>query len=85
MSYPRPVSRMARVPATGLLIWKEKSATHTDIFRQIKVYNLFEGGLRMHDKNELCEKITSLFPEIGQCGIDVEVDYNSKKNAGLLI
>jgi hypothetical protein len=33
----------------------------------------------MHDKEELCQKITSLYPEIGQCGIDVKVAYDQNK------
>ncbi len=28
------------------------------------------------DKNQLCEKIKSLYPDIGECGIDVNVDYD---------
>ncbi len=35
----------------------------------------------MHDKNELCKKITSLYPDIGECGIDVDVDFDNAKNA----
>jgi len=34
----------------------------------------------MHDKKELCEKITSLYPEIGICGIDIDVSYDRGKN-----
>ena len=33
----------------------------------------------MLDKNELCEKIRSLYPDIGQCGIDVYVDYDAQQ------
>jgi len=33
----------------------------------------------MHDKNELCNKITSLYPDIGECGIDVEVAFDADK------
>lgn len=33
----------------------------------------------MHDKQELCNKITELYPEIGQCGIDITVDWDDKK------
>ena len=33
----------------------------------------------MHDKNELCEKITALYPDIGTCGIDVDVDFDAEK------
>jgi hypothetical protein len=34
----------------------------------------------MHDKNELCRKITEIYPDIGTCGIDVVVDYDRQKN-----
>ena len=34
----------------------------------------------MHDKKELCDKIISLYPEIGECGINVELDFDSEKN-----
>ena len=34
----------------------------------------------MHDKAELCEKIRSLHPEIGECGLDLDVDWNDEKN-----
>ena len=33
----------------------------------------------MHDKKALCEKITSLYPDIGECGIDVAVDFDDTK------
>ena len=35
----------------------------------------------MHDKKELCEKIKAIYPDIGECGIDVAVDYNKAKKA----
>ncbi len=35
----------------------------------------------MHDKQELCSKIVEMYPEIGQCGIDVKVDWNKEKNS----
>ncbi|MCA1792527.1 MAG: hypothetical protein ABR534_05890 [Desulfotignum sp.] len=28
------------------------------------------------DKKQLCDKITSIYPDIGECGIDVDVDYD---------
>jgi hypothetical protein len=34
----------------------------------------------MYDKLELCKKITSIYPDIGQCGIDLNVDYDEGKN-----
>lgn len=35
----------------------------------------------MHSKEELCEKIKKVFPDIGACGIDVVVDFDKEKNA----
>ena len=35
----------------------------------------------MHDTNELCEKIKSIYPEIGECGGDVEVSFDEAKSA----
>lgn len=35
----------------------------------------------MIDKKELCEKITSIYPEVGACGIDIDVDFNKEKGA----
>ena len=33
----------------------------------------------MHDKKELCESIRSLYPEIGECGIEVDVNFDETK------
>jgi hypothetical protein len=41
-------------------------------------------GTRMIDKNALCEKIRTLYPEIGECGIDVDVDYDQTKQAWIV-
>ncbi len=35
----------------------------------------------MHDKKELCEKIREIYPEIGECGIDIDAEWNTDKNA----
>jgi hypothetical protein len=35
----------------------------------------------MHDKKELCEKIRSIYPDIGECGIDVDVEYDGAQKA----
>jgi hypothetical protein len=35
----------------------------------------------MIDKAQLCAKITELYPDIGECGIDVKVAFDSDKNA----
>jgi predicted ester cyclase len=37
-----------------------------------------EGEL-MHDKKELCDSIRSLYPEIGECGIEVNVEFDEGK------
>ena len=34
----------------------------------------------MYDKEQLCNKITEIFPEIGECGIDVDVNFDADKN-----
>lgn len=38
----------------------------------------------MHDKQELCNKITEMYPEIGQCEIDIMVDWNKNKNVWVI-
>jgi len=38
----------------------------------------------MIDKNELCEKIRVIYPEIGECGIDVQVDYDQTKESWIV-
>ena len=35
----------------------------------------------MFTKTELCERIISLYPDIGACGIDVDVTYNEGEKA----
>jgi deoxycytidine triphosphate deaminase len=35
----------------------------------------------MADKDALCEKIKEIYPDIGECGIDVKVDYDQENNA----
>ena len=35
----------------------------------------------MIDKHELCEKIRELYPDIGACGIDVDVEYDQGNKA----
>jgi hypothetical protein len=33
----------------------------------------------MIDKAELCKKIKEIYPDIGECGIDVEVDFDPQQ------
>lgn len=35
----------------------------------------------MIDKEELCRKIISIYPDIGACGIDITVEYSEEKKA----
>ncbi|MBU0682611.1 MAG: hypothetical protein KKD73_14435 [Proteobacteria bacterium] len=35
----------------------------------------------MMTKEELCKKITDIYPDIGICGIDLNVDYSDEKGA----
>ncbi len=35
----------------------------------------------MHDNEELCSKIRSIYPEIGECGINVDVNFDEGENA----
>ena len=35
----------------------------------------------MYTNQELCEKITQLYPEIGVCGMDIEVNYDEVKQS----
>lgn len=34
----------------------------------------------MIDNNALCEKIREIYPSIGQCGIDIDVNYDNGRN-----
>ena len=38
----------------------------------------------MIDKKELCEKITAIYPDIGVCGIDIDVVYDEGKEAWMV-
>jgi len=33
----------------------------------------------MIDKAELCKKITEIYPDIGHCGIDLDVEYDAQQ------
>lgn len=35
----------------------------------------------MYDRSEICRKITELLPEIGTCGLDLNVFYDEKLQA----
>jgi hypothetical protein len=38
--------------------------------------NIIGREMVMIDKHELCEKIRHLYPDVGECGIDVDADYD---------
>ena len=38
----------------------------------------------MYNERELCEKIRSLYPDIGQCGLDVQVSWNEPEKTWLV-
>ena len=38
----------------------------------------------MMSKTELCDKIRSIYPEIGQCGMDVKVSWDKGKKAWIV-
>lgn len=35
----------------------------------------------MNDKEELCRKFTEIYPEIEECGIDIDFYFDGEKNA----
>lgn len=35
----------------------------------------------MYTENQICEKIRSVYPDIGACGIDLNVKFSSSDNA----
>ena len=35
----------------------------------------------MIDKNALCEKIREIYPDIGECGIDLQAEYDQAQKA----
>ncbi|MEW6221638.1 MAG: hypothetical protein AB1634_19190 [Thermodesulfobacteriota bacterium] len=38
----------------------------------------------MYSQQELCRKITALYPDIGECGIDVNVDWDEQKKVWMV-
>ena len=36
------------------------------------------------DKNELCKKIREIYPQVGECGIDVDAAFNEEKGAWIV-
>ena len=38
----------------------------------------------MYGKKELCEKIGAIYPEIGECGIDIEAAWDEKEKTWIV-
>lgn len=38
----------------------------------------------MQERQKLCEKIKSLYPDIGTCGIDVDINFDENKKAWIV-
>ena len=38
----------------------------------------------MYDKEELCRKITELYPDIGECGINVDARFDKENNVWII-
>lgn len=38
----------------------------------------------MYTKDQLCEKIRSVYPDIGKCGIDLNVEFSPDENAWIV-
>lgn len=38
----------------------------------------------MYSKDELCKKITDLYPDIGKCGIDITIEYDTEQQVWLV-
>lgn len=38
----------------------------------------------MIDKGELCEKIRTIYPDIGECGINVDVEYDDDQKSWIV-
>lgn len=38
----------------------------------------------MHSKEELCKKISEIYPDIGECGIDITAEYDQGKKAWVI-
>jgi len=41
-------------------------------------------GEKKYDNAQLCEKIKEVFPDIGECGIDMDVEYDEETDTYLV-
>jgi hypothetical protein len=70
-------------------IWKGRNSVHPEVpIDPFHDYIVANGQVALakqkevlvmatYDGKQLCEKITELYPEIGSCGIDVAVSFNT--------
>lgn len=35
----------------------------------------------MYQKDQICDKIRSIYPDVGKCGMDIQVDFDKKNKA----
>ena len=43
--------------------------------------NIMRREVTMIDKHELCERIRQLYPDVGECGIDVAAEYDTEQKS----
>jgi len=48
-----------------------------------KIYTL-QKEFNMLTKEELCQKITEMYPDIGECGIDIDAWFDKKKKVWIV-
>lgn len=39
----------------------------------------------MYNKDQICEKIRKIYPDIGECGININVDFDKSNNAWVVV
>lgn len=38
----------------------------------------------MYTNKQICEKISAMYPDVGACGVDIDVEYSKKNNAWIV-
>lgn len=39
----------------------------------------------MYQKNQICDKIKSIYPDVGKCGVDIQVDFDNSNKAWVVL
>ncbi len=39
----------------------------------------------MYQENQICDKIKSMYPDVGKCGIDIQVDFDNGNKAWVVL